>query len=177
MLAEYKQKPEFNNLLKRYEDKPACENRTLEIFLTYPMHQVRFSSLWCCPYSNLTQKDHVICLSLCPALTLLACFRRWHMCSSCLLPLGGKKDFNLFHDPLFPCIKTDLSPFCFLHESWQICLPFCCLQFSFFWAFCVSRQPSQFFTFLIDKTSLKITFLSLRIKTDLPPFLPSHCIK
>lgn len=41
VLAEYKQKPEFNNLLKRYEEKPACEARTLEIFLTYPMHQVR----------------------------------------------------------------------------------------------------------------------------------------
>ena len=40
VLAEYKQRQEFNNLLKRYEEKPACENRTLEIFLTYPMHQV-----------------------------------------------------------------------------------------------------------------------------------------
>ncbi|XP_060555505.1 ras-specific guanine nucleotide-releasing factor 1-like isoform X3 [Ruditapes philippinarum] len=40
VLAEYKQKPEFNNLLKRYEEKPACETRTLEIFLTYPMHQI-----------------------------------------------------------------------------------------------------------------------------------------
>ncbi|XP_041368344.1 ras-specific guanine nucleotide-releasing factor 2-like isoform X7 [Gigantopelta aegis] len=40
VLAEYKQKPEFNCLLKRYEEKPACEGRTLEIFLTYPMHQI-----------------------------------------------------------------------------------------------------------------------------------------
>lgn len=40
VLAEYKQRPEFNTLLKRYEEKPMCENRTLEIFLTYPMHQV-----------------------------------------------------------------------------------------------------------------------------------------
>ncbi|KAK3766068.1 hypothetical protein RRG08_002305 [Elysia crispata] len=40
VLAEYKQKFEFNNLLKRYEEKPACEGRTLETFLTYPMHQV-----------------------------------------------------------------------------------------------------------------------------------------
>ncbi|XP_052281011.1 ras-specific guanine nucleotide-releasing factor 1-like [Dreissena polymorpha] len=40
VLAEYKQKSEFNNLLKRYEEKPACETRTLEIFLTYPMHQI-----------------------------------------------------------------------------------------------------------------------------------------
>ena len=43
VLAEYKQRPEFNNLLKRYEEKPACENRTLETFLTYPMHQVSLS--------------------------------------------------------------------------------------------------------------------------------------
>ncbi|KAL3866714.1 hypothetical protein ACJMK2_043995, partial [Sinanodonta woodiana] len=40
VLAEYKQRSEFNNLLKRYEEKPACENRTLETFLTYPMHQI-----------------------------------------------------------------------------------------------------------------------------------------
>ncbi|XP_060073203.1 ras-specific guanine nucleotide-releasing factor 2-like [Ylistrum balloti] len=40
VLAEYKQKLEFNNLLKRYEEKPLCESRTLEIFLTYPMHQI-----------------------------------------------------------------------------------------------------------------------------------------
>ncbi|XP_055956373.1 ras-specific guanine nucleotide-releasing factor 1 [Patella vulgata] len=40
VLAEYKQKPEFNNLLKRYEEKPACEGRSLELFLTYPMHQI-----------------------------------------------------------------------------------------------------------------------------------------
>ncbi|XP_052791848.1 ras-specific guanine nucleotide-releasing factor 1-like [Mya arenaria] len=40
VLAEYKQKSEFNNLLKRYEEKPACETRTLETFLTYPMHQI-----------------------------------------------------------------------------------------------------------------------------------------
>ena len=41
VLAEYKQKPEFNHLLKRFEEKPSCENRVLETFLTYPMHQVR----------------------------------------------------------------------------------------------------------------------------------------
>ena len=40
VLAEYKQKHEFNALLKRYEEKPACEGRSLETFLTYPMHQV-----------------------------------------------------------------------------------------------------------------------------------------
>ncbi|KAK3096923.1 hypothetical protein FSP39_004801 [Pinctada imbricata] len=40
VLAEYKQRPEFNCLLKRYEEKPMCEGRTLEIFLTYPMHQI-----------------------------------------------------------------------------------------------------------------------------------------
>nr|KAG5706537.1 hypothetical protein BaRGS_028708 [Batillaria attramentaria] len=39
VLAEYKQKHEFNALLKRYEEKPACEGRSLETFLTYPMHQ------------------------------------------------------------------------------------------------------------------------------------------
>ena len=42
VLAEYKQKSEFNELLGRYEEKPICEGRTLELFLTYPMHQVVF---------------------------------------------------------------------------------------------------------------------------------------
>ncbi|XP_067928305.1 ras-specific guanine nucleotide-releasing factor 2-like [Watersipora subatra] len=40
VLAEYKQRPEFNQLLKRFEEKPSCENRVLETFLTYPMHQI-----------------------------------------------------------------------------------------------------------------------------------------
>ncbi|CAE1240002.1 RASGRF1 [Acanthosepion pharaonis] len=40
VLAEYKQKADFNNLLKRYEEKPLCEGRSVEIFLTHPMHQI-----------------------------------------------------------------------------------------------------------------------------------------
>ena len=40
VLAEYKQKLEFAQLLRRYEEKTVCENRSLETFLTYPMHQV-----------------------------------------------------------------------------------------------------------------------------------------
>ena len=44
VLAEYKQKADFNNLLKRYEEKPLCEGRSVEIFLTHPMHQVRILS-------------------------------------------------------------------------------------------------------------------------------------
>ena len=40
VLAECKQKPEYNQLLHRYEEKSQCEGRTLEAFLTYPMHQV-----------------------------------------------------------------------------------------------------------------------------------------
>lgn len=46
VLAEYKQKPEFNQLLKRYEEKPACEGRSLESFLTYPMHQVNIDYIF-----------------------------------------------------------------------------------------------------------------------------------
>ena len=50
VLAEYKQKPEFSHLLRRFEEKPACENRVLETFLTYPMHQVcvHLYSLFAC---------------------------------------------------------------------------------------------------------------------------------
>jgi len=40
VLAEYKQNPVFNQLLRRYEEKSICEGRSLATFLTYPMHQV-----------------------------------------------------------------------------------------------------------------------------------------
>lgn len=41
-LTECKGNPPFANLLKRLEAKPACQGRSLETFLTYPMHQVNF---------------------------------------------------------------------------------------------------------------------------------------
>ncbi|XP_015792676.1 ras-specific guanine nucleotide-releasing factor 2-like isoform X4 [Tetranychus urticae] len=40
VLAECKAKEKFATLLKRLEEKPVIANRTLETFLTYPMHQV-----------------------------------------------------------------------------------------------------------------------------------------
>ena len=41
ILTELKSKSiEFRNLLKRYEEKSKCEGRSLDVFLTYPMHQV-----------------------------------------------------------------------------------------------------------------------------------------
>lgn len=40
VLTECKQSPAFAALLKRLENKPACRGRSLETFLTYPMHQV-----------------------------------------------------------------------------------------------------------------------------------------
>ena len=41
ILTELKSKSlEFRNLLKTHENKPKCEGRTLDVFLTYPMHQV-----------------------------------------------------------------------------------------------------------------------------------------
>ncbi|XP_077988793.1 ras-specific guanine nucleotide-releasing factor 2-like [Glandiceps talaboti] len=40
VLAECKQNPAFTHLLKQYESKPVCEGRSLETFLTYPMHQI-----------------------------------------------------------------------------------------------------------------------------------------
>jgi hypothetical protein len=35
--------PRFGGLLSRLEKKPACKGRSLETFLTYPMHQVRIA--------------------------------------------------------------------------------------------------------------------------------------
>ena len=40
VLTECKQSPPFAALLARLENKPACQGRSLETFLTYPMHQV-----------------------------------------------------------------------------------------------------------------------------------------
>ncbi|KER20268.1 hypothetical protein T265_11133 [Opisthorchis viverrini] len=40
VLAEYKQRQEFTQMLKRLEEKPMCEGRSIESFLTYPMHQI-----------------------------------------------------------------------------------------------------------------------------------------
>ncbi|XP_071743969.1 ras-specific guanine nucleotide-releasing factor 2-like isoform X3 [Lepeophtheirus salmonis] len=40
VLTECKQSPSFAQLLNRLEKKPACKGRSLEIFLTYPMHQI-----------------------------------------------------------------------------------------------------------------------------------------
>ncbi|KAA0193675.1 Ras-specific guanine nucleotide-releasing factor 1 protein [Fasciolopsis buskii] len=40
VLAEYKQKHEFTQMLKRLEEKPLCDGRSIESFLTYPMHQI-----------------------------------------------------------------------------------------------------------------------------------------
>ncbi|XP_059080751.1 ras-specific guanine nucleotide-releasing factor 2-like isoform X2 [Tigriopus californicus] len=40
VLTECKQNQQFGSLLHRLEKKPACKGRSLETFLTYPMHQI-----------------------------------------------------------------------------------------------------------------------------------------
>ena len=40
ILTECKQNPSFAAVLARLENHPACKGRSLETFLTYPMHQV-----------------------------------------------------------------------------------------------------------------------------------------
>lgn len=40
VLTECKGRPEFSTVLRRLESKAACKGRSLEMFLTYPMHQV-----------------------------------------------------------------------------------------------------------------------------------------
>lgn len=46
ILAHCKQNRDFDKLLKQYEAKPDCEERTLETFLTYPMFQVKLQYGW-----------------------------------------------------------------------------------------------------------------------------------
>ena len=40
ILTECKQNPQFSSVLTRLEEHSACQGRSLETFLTYPMHQV-----------------------------------------------------------------------------------------------------------------------------------------
>lgn len=40
VLTECKSNPNFATVLKRLEAKPTCQGRSLETFLTYPMHQI-----------------------------------------------------------------------------------------------------------------------------------------
>jgi RhoGEF domain len=40
VLTECKSNPNFTTVLKRLESKPQCQGRSLETFLTYPMHQI-----------------------------------------------------------------------------------------------------------------------------------------
>lgn len=49
ILAHCKQNRDFDKLLKHYEAKPDCEERTLETFLTYPMFQVTVADSPQCP--------------------------------------------------------------------------------------------------------------------------------
>lgn len=49
VLAECKQKEKFSSILRRLEEKPVLQGRSLETFLTYPMHQVKFAATnWVC---------------------------------------------------------------------------------------------------------------------------------
>lgn len=45
LLTECKQNPSFTALLARLENKPTCQGRSLETFLTYPMHQVLWTTV------------------------------------------------------------------------------------------------------------------------------------
>ncbi len=76
ILAHCKQNRDFDKLLKQYEAKPDCEERTLETFLTYPMFQVGslFSPI------NTTHKDRAVRLlqSFSPEPELVVnCERLW----------------------------------------------------------------------------------------------------
>ena len=56
-LAECKQRPAFNRLLKLYEEKPVCSGRRLENYLTAPMHRVSPSLR---PYKHRGKTMHLI---------------------------------------------------------------------------------------------------------------------
>ncbi|XP_048583532.1 ras-specific guanine nucleotide-releasing factor 1 isoform X2 [Nematostella vectensis] len=58
-LTECKQRSAFNRLLKVYEEKPVCEGRTLESYLTFPMHRVPTYIITLHELLALTPHDHV----------------------------------------------------------------------------------------------------------------------
>lgn len=60
ILAHCKQNRDFDKLLKQYEAKPDCEERTLETFLTYPMFQV--SSFVSLIYTGIKAGPFVCCI-------------------------------------------------------------------------------------------------------------------
>lgn len=43
VLTECKGRVDFSTVLRRLESKSPCKGRSLEMFLTYPMHQVNLS--------------------------------------------------------------------------------------------------------------------------------------
>lgn len=45
ILTECKQNPQFSSVLTRLEEHSVCQGRSLETFLTFPMHQVMDSNL------------------------------------------------------------------------------------------------------------------------------------
>lgn len=49
VLTECKSRAEFAALVRRLEAKAACKGRTLDMLLTYPMHQVNFTRFAPCP--------------------------------------------------------------------------------------------------------------------------------
>lgn len=65
ILTDLKSKSiEFRNLLKRCEEKSKCEGRSLDVFLTYPMHQVLFFFLISKSSWKSSWQVHLLYLSL-----------------------------------------------------------------------------------------------------------------
>lgn len=62
ILTELKSRSiEFRNILKRCEEKSKCEGRSLDVFLTYPMHQVKkkFSRIFSIKYLKFSKKNNL----------------------------------------------------------------------------------------------------------------------
>lgn len=66
ILAHCKQNRDFDKLLKHYEAKPDCEERTLETFLTYPMFQVGHRGALAVPPPQIQQRKGHSSVSLSP---------------------------------------------------------------------------------------------------------------
>lgn len=59
VLTECKSRTEFSIVLRRLEAKPACKGRSLEMFLTYPMHQVCISMCLSLVLFNRFNNEHI----------------------------------------------------------------------------------------------------------------------
>ena len=97
MLTECKQGPMFASLLSRLEKKPACKGRSLETFLTYPMHQVQSNCLIHKSVVSLKRNIHSFIHSFIQSMSFYNKIKMWKNKSEFILQVLVLKDRRNAH--------------------------------------------------------------------------------